>query len=547
MPFDRADRDEPVAAAPVRPPLSVGERAQVDSLRAVRDDLAADARSWAHQLTEIAALAWRAQQAGGSALRELPMELAGSWHISQLTAERWIGEAERFTDALPLTLALLGEGRLFRHQAVAVRQELDPCTPEIASKVEAEVLPAGAELCPTDLRRQLTRVRLRLEAEQLTAEQAEAAEAEKVGRRRTWTRPTEDGLMLAGAVLTPEQGVAWAQGMDDLERRERLADAAAGVVRTAEQRRADLFASLPAIALAGMACDDRWRAQADIPGGRTPLTGVDGGMLFDRDQAAGPVPPQWALTAEQIAAQITLNIHVPVATILGLSQQPGTLDRYGPVSAQHVRLVRPKSYRRIMVDATSGRPIAVDDKPTPAADTDTGRREQIRAMLAPALVIDADEPQHDPSARLARLVDIRDRHCCGPGCSSSRYDRDHLEPYARGGKTNARNLGPVSRRCHNAKTTGRWILLRHNDGSVTWHSALHQTYRRPGPWTPPPKVDIYAEPPPRRPQAKPAKSEDDAETDEPDVPISQRIRPPEPQKPPAPENTHNGWNDDPPF
>ncbi|TAL24429.1 MAG: hypothetical protein EPN99_02895, partial [Frankiales bacterium] len=88
MPSERADRDEPVAAAPVRPPLSAGEQAQVDSLRAVRDDLVADARSWAHQLTEIAALAWRAQQAGGSALRELPMELAGSWHISQLTAER---------------------------------------------------------------------------------------------------------------------------------------------------------------------------------------------------------------------------------------------------------------------------------------------------------------------------------------------------------------------------------------------------------------------------------------------------------------------------
>ncbi len=539
MPFDRAEQEPSDDAAPVRPPLSDLPKAQVDSLGAVRDDLISDAQSWARQLTEIATLAWRAQMAGGSALRELPMELAGSWHLSQLTAERWIGEAERFRDALPLTLSLLGEGRLFRHQAVAVRQELDPCTPEVAQAVEAQVLPAGAELCPTDLRRKLKRVRLRIEAELLTAEQADAAEAEKVGRRRTWTRPTEDGLMLAGAVLTPEQGVAWAQGMDALERRERLADTAAGISRTAEQRRADLFASLPAIALAGLAADDRWRTQAGLPGGRAPL--CDGSsVLFDTER---PVPPPWALTPEQVAAQIALNVHVPVATMLDLSQEPGTLDRYGPISAQRVRLVRPKSYRRVMVDARSGRPLAVDDKPTPAAPTEHGRREQIRAMLRPDLVVDPDEPQHDPSARLARLVDVRDVHCCGPGCSSHRYDRDHLYPYAAGGKTNASNLGPLSRRCHNAKTHGNWTLVRHPDGSVTWHSALHQTYRRPGPWAPPPRVDIYSPPPPRPPRATPASPESDD-----DITLTERIRPPEPPKPPAPEpNTRSGWNDDPPF
>lgn len=54
--------------------------------------------------------------------------------------------------------------------------------------------------------------------------------------------------------------------MDALERRERLADGAAGISRTAEQRRADLFASLPAVVLAGLAADDRWRTQAGLAG-----------------------------------------------------------------------------------------------------------------------------------------------------------------------------------------------------------------------------------------------------------------------------------------
>jgi hypothetical protein len=147
--------------------------------------------------------------------------------------------------------------------------------------------------------------------------------------------------------------------------------------------------------------------------------------------------------------------------VLDLSQEPGTLDRFGPVSAQHVRLVRPHSFRRVLVDALSGRPIAVDDQPTPAADTPEARREQVQDMLRPDVLTDPDEPQHDPSARLARLIDLRDVRCCGPGCSSSRCDRDHLQPHP-DGPTSARNLGLVSPRCHSAKHHG-WTLQRHPD------------------------------------------------------------------------------------
>jgi hypothetical protein len=60
---------------------------------------------------------------------------------------------------------------------------------------------------------------------------------------------------LAGAVLTAEQLVGWSAGMDSLERRERVADRRAGIDRTAPQRRADLFAALPAMVLAGTAQD----------------------------------------------------------------------------------------------------------------------------------------------------------------------------------------------------------------------------------------------------------------------------------------------------
>jgi hypothetical protein len=162
-------------------------------------------------------------------------------------------------------------------------------------------------------------------------------------------------------------------------------------------------------------------------------------------------------------------------------------------------------------------------------------------MLRPDLVVDRDEPQHDPSARLARLIDLRDVRCCGPGCSSSRCDRDHLDPWPNG-PTNAANLGLASPRCHSAKHHG-WTLVRHPDGSVTWHSTLHRRYDRPGPWNPPPRVDLRADPPPlRRPRPEPTPPDDD----EPDLPLLDRLRPrqhePEPPKPPP-----SSWPDDPPF
>ena len=515
--------------------LSREDAAQVASLEAVHAALVAEAQSWAARIAELSALSARACQAGAQTRRTLPLELAGSWRIGQLTAERWLAESDRIVEALPRTLSMLAAGTLLEHQAKVLLHETADSSPEVAQAVEAQVLPAGAELCPSDLRRQVKRVRLRIESERADAAEAERQEQAKQARRRIWTRPTPDGMAVAGALLTPEQATAWAAGMDALERRERLADRAAGIDRTAEQRRADLFATLPALVLAGTAADDAFRRAAGLPtGGRIgPALPGDPEPLFQ------DAPPPWTFHPDQVAAQLIVNIHVPVSTILELSQEPGSLDRYGPVSAEHIRLVRPHSYRRVMVDATSGRPIAVDDKPTRAADTPEARREHILTMLRPDVIVDADEPQHDPSARLARLIDLRDVRCCGPGCSSSRNDRDHLTPWPQG-PTSARNLGLASPRCHSAKHHG-WTLIRHPDGSVTWHSPYKRRYDRPGPWTPPPRVDLWGKLPPLRPAPEPPAAEDDD-----DRPLLDRFRPPKAEPPPPPP-TRNGWPDEPPF
>ena len=468
------------------------EREQVELLDRVREGLVEESRSWARRVRALRR--WAELVPAGESFEQL--EMAGSWQVSQLTASRWRDEAERLLACLPLTLAALEAGTLLVHQAQVLLRRTRHCSEQVARAVEAEVLPTAAGLIPSDLGKRVDRAVLRIESELSDAAQAEQRHADAAAQRRTWTAVDVDGMGLAGAVLTAEQLVGWQAGMDQLERRERLADREAGIDRTRDQRRADLFAALPAMVLAGIAQD----ASAE--------PGTDGALGAGRP---------WTLGREQVAAQVVLNVHVPVATVLDLCREPGTLAGYGPVAAEHVRLLRPHSLRRILVDARSGRPIAVDDRTIRAELDPEALRKQVRGLLTPVVVTDVEEPQHDPSAHLARLVDVRDVHCCGPGCSSSRTDRDHLVPYPTG-PTSAGNLGRLSPRCHRAKHNG-WTLVRHPDGSTSWTGPLGRTYRRPSPHSPPPEVDLWQRPPAVRP--RPVGRRDQPEPDD-----AEAVRPP---------------------
>lgn len=490
----------PAPAEPTGAEPGPCEREQAELLDLVRAGLVDEARSWARRVR----LLHRWPVATGEGFEQL--EMAGSWQVSQLTATRWRDEAERFDTCLPLTLAALEAGTLLVHQAQVLLRRTRHCSRQVARAVEAQVLPAAPGLYPADLAKRVDRAVLRLESEALDGAAAEQRHADAAAQRRTWTSNEPDGMGLAAAVLTAEQLVAWHAGLDLLERRERIADREAGVERTRDQRRADLFAALPAMVLAGTAQD----------------AGCDAGR-------------PWTVGPEQLAAQVVLDVHVPVATVLDLSREPGMLVGYGPVSAEHVRLLRPQSLRRVLVDERSGRPLAVDDRTAPVDPDPLVFRRQVQALLTPAIVTDADEPQHDPSAHLARLVDVRDAHCCGPGCSSARTDRDHLVPWPLG-PTSAANLGLVSPRCHRAKHQG-WTLVRHRDGSTTWTSPLARTYHRPCPHRPPPAVDLWEELPALRPRP----------VGRPDWPEGPDTDPPPSAAPPVPVPTDEPPSTPPPF
>jgi hypothetical protein len=83
---------------------------------------------------------------------------------------------------------------------------------------------------------------------------------------------------------------------------------------------------------------------------------------------------------------------------------------------------------------------------------------------------------HDPPARMAAMVRLRDQTCVFPRCGrpSTACDLDHIEPYVPSdeggppGQTSPANLAPLCRRHHRAKTFGDFTYRRLGDGSYEW-------------------------------------------------------------------------------
>jgi hypothetical protein len=91
---------------------------------------------------------------------------------------------------------------------------------------------------------------------------------------------------------------------------------------------------------------------------------------------------------------------------------------------------------------------------------------------------------YQPSARLRRLVQIRDRECTFPTCSHPAHgsDFEHAVPYDQGGVTDACNAGARSRRCHQVKQAPGWSVTQIRPGWHQWSTPTGRSYIQE-PWS----------------------------------------------------------------
>jgi hypothetical protein len=290
----------------------------------------------------------------------------------------------------PRTWALFREGEIPAANARKLAEALDGLP--VVRESDAALDDRGVELArlaPARFADRLRVLRERLHPRDLTERHREAAE-----RRCVVREPEPDGMTWLGLHLPSAQAqVAW----DRIDQAARRLAAVPGERRTLDQLRADVGADL-------------------LGGWNDPAT----------------------------APRVSVGVLVPMTTLLGLADEPATLEGLGPIDADTARRLtaHAPSFHRILTDPVRG------------------------------TVLDVDRTAYRPPADLARWLRLRDGTCRFPGCGrgAAHCDLDHSVDWATGGRTAADNLAHLSRRHHTLKHRSRWTVDHGPGGRLTWTS-----------------------------------------------------------------------------
>ena len=420
-----------------------------------------------------------AQPDSEQAMSFIALDIATACDIAQSTATMRLGRAKHLVHDLPQTLEQLRVGQLRVGQALVLMEETKDLPRATCHAIETKALPKLAGLTSGDTRRVVKRIVV-----QVDAEASEARRQAKIRERRIWNSPRPDGRAVIGAELSAEDAGSFERALKALAKNlygpHQPAPDGSVDQRTLDQQCADLFASLPHFTISHLS--------EDGPSLREFLgTGT----------SAGP----GSGLSRRIAKRVQAIVLVPVETGLNLANNAADLIDYGPITSYHARdLLAAAELRKACTDLTTGRMLALHDTLSHAAGP-SWRASELEAELL-TMVLDTTpvearlEGRHDPSPALSDFIRYRDTRCVGPGCSAPAHtcDLEHLDAYPNG-QTTADNLGPASRRCHNAKTHGGWTLAPHPDGSITWTSPLGRSFTRPSRTQPPDLTNLR---PPRR-------------------------------------------------
>ena len=124
-------------------------------------------------------------------------------------------------------------------------------------------------------------------------------------------------------------------------------------------------------------------------------------------------------------------VTVPVFSLLGLTDEPATLDGFGPIPASMARKLvadGAESFYRVLIDPRDGAPLEI-------GRTNYRLPETIK-----------------------RWIRMRDAKCTFPGCTNHTPDNDsdHLHAWDHGGTTNVGNLAQLCPKHHRLKHHSQW-------------------------------------------------------------------------------------------
>ncbi|PRY69116.1 uncharacterized protein DUF222 [Glaciihabitans tibetensis] len=360
------------------------------------------------------------------ARREMITELATATHKSENGIAQLINEAEILCATLPSTMIALTEGAMsYRHASVIASQAKD-VPEEMRPDFEDAVVPVAAASTVSQLKSRARIVRERLHPESIDSRKKKA-----VRGRYMEVDPAEDGMAMLSVKLTAVDAVGIYNRYTDTARSLQTKDEK----RTLGQLRVDAFRD---VAINGT-------IPTDSPN-RTTNPETDGEA--DTLGEAGEGVVMAGLAATGITA--TVMIMVPALTALGRSDEPATLEGYGPIDLDT------------------------------AMELAAGAPSWIRVLTHPetGVVMSVGNTRYKIPAAMRMWLRIRDLICRFPGCnrSAKHCDVDHIVDWQYGGHTSTDNLQHLCAGHHHVKGYTSWSVRYLENGTIEWISPAGRTH-----------------------------------------------------------------------
>jgi hypothetical protein len=183
----------------------------------------------------------------------------------------------------------------------------------------------------------------------------------------------------------------------------------------------------------------------------------------------------------------SVNLTIPLSTLMSLSGRPGEAAGYGPIDPDTAReLACAAAGHRatrwhITVTGPTGRALGHGSTTTrPVTTGDGGWTVSVTAEPIAAGSCDHRnrEPGYRPSPRLQRIVRARSHTCSayGYGRPAASCDEDHTVPYDQDGITCECNLAPLCRFHHRMKQDEGWKLEQITPGVMAWLTPAGRRY-----------------------------------------------------------------------
>jgi hypothetical protein len=186
----------------------------------------------------------------------------------------------------------------------------------------------------------------------------------------------------------------------------------------------------------------------------------------------------------------SVNLTIPLTTLLGMSQSPGEAAGYGPLDPGTARALacatagHRASRWHIIVTGPGGRALAHGSArgPVGASGGEPGSGWSVNVTTEPVAAGECDhrnaEPGYRPSPALQRLIRARTTTCAAYGCGrpAATCDLDHTVPHDQGGLTCECNLAPLCRHHHRMKQAEGWTLEQVSPGVLAWLTPAGRRY-----------------------------------------------------------------------